>query len=530
MSIEILDPAMRPKRPWRPGEAFEPNSWPQERFLVSESPELLFSGHRGSAKTRTVCEKADMLCRSYPGARVVLSRKKREHMGKSVLTCLLEEVISPSHRSWGWRPAADGGSTLHYPNGSEVLCAGLDNPGRMLSGEFMANYTDQAEELEEDEYLAIGGSLRQNMDKRGKKIPFHQNGGACNPEGPAHFLFKRFRPDLASHGSSYVMRSDAPLKLASGRVIPAGRELREVIVSGLLDNLGNLPDEYQEWLASLTGRYRERFALGLWVAFDGYVFDCYDPRVHEIEAPAEWAEWGGYPPPTWKRFRGIDFGFTNPFVFQWWARSPQRTWYLYREVYHSQRFIKQHRETIRHYEAEELEALNAAIATKRELQLEAALGLPSLEPLRRLSFANTFADSENAENRALLDELGIPSNAAVKDVEAGIQTVYELLSPKRDPATNRVSARMYLVNGACRERDQMLRDAGKPTCTAEEFPLYQRERRRHTEKDMREAEAPKKGNDHGIDTTRYVLHSSRVFGDQRVIRLFDRQKNEQVDW
>lgn len=524
--IEILDPAMRPHRPWRPGEAFEPNSWAQERFLVSEAPELLYSGHRGSSKTRTICEKADLLSRQYDGAKIVLSRKKREHMGKTVLASLLDEVISPSHRQWGWRPAADGGSTLHYPNGSEILCAGLDNPGRMLSGEFMANYSDQAEELEEDEFLAIGGSLRQKLDKRGRPIPFHQNGGACNPEGPAHFLFKRFRPDLATHGGAFTLRSEEPLKLANGKIIPPGRELREVIVAGLLDNLGNLPESYQAWLASLTGRYRDRYALGLWVAFDGYVFDCYDPKIHEIDAPHEWRKWGGYPPPSWRRFRGIDFGFTNPFVFQWWARSPDRTWYLYREIYHSRRFIREHRETIRRYETEELAALNGAI---EERNADPKV-FPKEEPIRRLSFSNTFADSENSENRALLDELGIPSNAAVKDIEPGIQTLYELLSPKLDPATNVSRARLYILRGACREIDPLLREEKKPTCTAEEFPLYQRQRRKLTDKDSSEAEAPKKGNEHGIDTSRYVVHSARVSGDQRVVRLFDRTDRERIDW
>lgn len=524
--IEVFDPSLRPLRPWRPGEAFEPNSWAQERFLISRAPEILYSGHRGSSKTRTICEKADYLCRSIDGARIVLSRKKREHMGKTVLACLLEEVISPAHRQWGWHPAADGGSTLHYTNGSEILCAGLDNPGRMLSGEFMANFTDQAEELEEDEFLAIGGSLRQKNDRHGDPIPFHQNGGACNPEGPAHFLFKRFRPDLAEHGSSFVMRSDSPLRLASGKTIAAGRELREVIVAGLLDNLGNLPESYQAWLASLTGRYRDRYALGLWVAFDGYVFDCYDPKIHEIDPPAEWAEWGGYPPPSWRRFRGIDFGFTNPFVFQWWARSPDRTWYLYREVYHSRRFIREHRETIRRYEADELNALNEAIENRNT-----RLGTwPPMEKLKRLSFANTFADSENAENRALLDELGIPSNPAIKEIEPGIQTVYELLAPKIDPLTNRATARLYILRNARREIDQLLREEKKPTCTAEEFPLYQRQRRKLTDKDSSEAEAPKKGNEHGIDTSRYVLHSSRVSGDQRVVRLFDRTSRERIEW
>lgn len=525
MSVQILDPVQRPVKAWRPGEGFAPNSWAQERFLVSEAPELLYSGHRGSSKSRTICEKADLLCRRINGARIVLSRKKREHMGKTTLSTLLTEVISPSHRSWGWRPAADGGSTLHYPNGSEILCAGLDNPGRMLSGEFMANYTDQCEELEEDEFISIGGSLRQRYGTRGVVIPFHQNGGACNPDGPAHFLFKRYRPDLAGHSSNYVQRTDETTLLPSGDRLPAGRVLREVIVAGLKDNLENLPVAYQAWLASLTGRYRDRFVLGLWVAFDGYVFDCFDPRLHVRARPADW--WNGYPPPTWKRYRSIDFGFTNPFVFQWWARSPDGVWWLYREVYHSQRFIREHRETIRQYEAAELEALNAYIAKLNDDRT----AFPKRETMKRLSFANTVADTENAENRALLDELGIPTNAAVKDIEPGIQTLYELLAPKTDPATNVTRARLYLCEDARLEVDQRLVEQGKPTCTAEEFPLYQRSRRKATDRDTSVAEAPKKGDDHGIDAARYVVHTARVTGDQRVIRLFDRaDREESLDW
>ncbi len=526
VAFEMLDPVLRPVRAWRPGEGFEANSWAQERFIVSEAPELLYSGHRGSSKSRTICEKADLLCRRVPGARIVLSRKKREHMGKTTLQTLLAETISPAHREWGWHPSADGGSTLHYPNGSEILCAGLDNPGRMLSGEFMANYTDQAEELDEEEFIAIGGSLRQRLDGTGAPVPFHQNGLACNPEGPAHFLFKRFRPDLSGHSANFILRSQEPTKLLSGVTLPAGRTLREVIVAGLQDNLENLPLAYQAWLSSLTGRYRDRFVLGLWVAFDGYVFDCFDPRLHVRNAPKEWAEWGGFPPPTWKRYRGIDFGFTNPFVFQWWARSPEGVWWMYREVYHSHRFIREHRETIRRYEREELDALNAGIARDNEKTKR----WPQREPLKRLSFVNTVADSESAENRALLEELGIPNNAAVKDVEPGIQTVYELLAPKTDPATLITRARMYFVDGACREIDPLLVEQGKPTCTAEEFPLYQRARRKATGNDSSSAESPKKGEDHGIDTARYVVHSARVSGDQRIIRLFDRTERESLDW
>lgn len=531
MGVEILDPDLRPLKQKRPGEVFEPNSWAQDRFLLSETPELLYSGHRGSSKSRTICEKADFLCRKFPGARIVLSRKKREHMGKTTLATLLTEVILPSHRDWGWNPSADGGSTLYYPNGSEVLCAGLDNPGRMLSGEFMANYSDQGEELDEDEFVAIGGSLRQQTDAYGRAIPFHQLGLACNPDGPGHFLYRRFRPDLARHGANYITINPDPTPLLDGRSLPAGRAIREVIIAGLADNLSNLPDGYQAWLASLPGRYRDRYVLGLWIAFEGYIYDNFNPTIHVLRRDdpkiASWREWGGYPPPSWKRYRGVDFGYTNPFVFQWWARSPEGVWYLYREVYYSHRMVREHRETIRFHEARELATLNEAIERKNERERL----IPAVPTLRRLSFSNTVADHEDAEARAQLDFLGIATNAAVKDVEPGIQTVYELLQPKTDPTTNEVRCRMYLVEGACVETDPHLVAEGKPTCTAEEFPLYQRQGRKATSKDKSAPEDPRKGDDHGLDTARYVVHSSRVSGEVRVVRLVGPDKvRNRLDW
>jgi len=514
MSVEILDPVLRPNRPWRAGEGFEPNSWAQERFVVSEAPELLYSGHRGSSKSRTICEKADLLCRSIPGARIVLSRKKREHMGKTTLQTLLTEVISPSHRGWGWKPAADGGSTLYYPNGSEVLCAGLDNPGRMLSGEFMANYTDQAEELDEPEFVAIGGSLRQRFDRTGKAVPYHQNGMACNPDGPGHFLYKRFRPDLVGHGASYAMQTSEPTILLGGEVLPKGRVLRECIVAGLKDNAENLPPSYQAWLLSLTGRWRERYVLGRWVAFEGALFPEFDERFHVRERPAEWAEWGGYPPPNWKRLRSVDFGYAAPFVLQWWARSPEGAWWLYREVYRSHRVVPEHAAVAKREEAKELATLNESLARQD------AKTWPRRPMLERLSFSMSPADHADAESRAQLDQLGFSTIPAVKDVEAGYQTLAEMLTPRVNPVTNEATSRLYFVRDAlCEPADPLLENAGKPVTTWQEFPLLQFRPAPTSAKDKTQPEQHVKGDDHGFDAARYAMHTFRMSGPADLLLL-----------
>lgn len=512
MSAEILDPEL-PPRGWKPGEGYEPNSWAQERFRYSEAPELLYSGHRGSSKSRTVCEKADELCRNIPGARVVLSRKKREHMGKTTLVTLLTEVISPAHKQWGWNPSADGGSTLFYPNGSEILCAGLDNPGRMLSGEFMANYTDQAEELDEEEFVAIGGSLRQRRDRLGNAIPYQQLGLACNPGGTGHFLYRRFRPDRCGHGTSYVQRSESETRLLSGKALPSGRVLRECIVAGLADNMENLPPAYQAWLESLTGRYRERFVLGRWVAFEGSLFDHWDEGFHVRERPPEWAAWGGYPPPSWKRVRSVDFGYTAPFVLQWWAISPEHQWWLYREIYRSQRLVSDHQAVAEAQEAIELAALNRAIEAGNKGKWPHAPLLP------RLPMSGSYADHADAEARAQLANLGFSTTPAVKDREAGYQTLYEALAPRLNPVTNETKARCYFIRDArCEPPDPHLVHSGKPTCTWEEMPLLQF-LPEPTTPTQQEKEGNIKRNDHGYDAARYALHSHAASGPGDLILL-----------
>jgi phage terminase large subunit len=501
---EILEPDMDPRH--KPGAGFDTNSWAQERFHWSQAPELLYSGHRGSSKSRTICEKADWLCRTIPGARIVLSRKKREHMGKTTLVTLLTETITPAHKQWGWNPSADGGSTLYYPNGSEILCAGLDNPGRMLSGEFMANFTDQAEELDEEEFVAIGGSLRQRTDRLGNRIPFQQLGLACNPGGTGHFLYRRFRPDRCAHGSSYVQRSEKETRLLNGKAFPAGRVLRECIVAGLADNMENLPPAYQLWLESLTGRYRERFVLGKWVAFEGSLFDHFDERFHVIDRPASWAEWGGYPPPTWKRVRSVDFGYTAPFVWQWWAISPEKRWYLYREIYRSQRMVADHAKVGKAQEARELAALNAALEAQDKDKW------PRRPMLPRLSFSGSYADHADAEARAQLENLGFSTDPAVKDREAGYQTLYEAMAPRLNPVTNATTARCYFIRDArCEAPDPHLVHSGKPTCTHEEIPLLQF-LPEPTTPTQPEKEGNIKRNDHGYDAARYALHSHLMGG------------------
>ena len=492
MTVQIQEPALRPAA----GSFFAPNSWAQQQALVTTAPEVLYSGRYGSSKSRTLTEKADIFCRQYPGSRVVLARKRRTDLGLTTLRILLEQTITPSHAAWGWKKSSDGGSALYYPNGSEILAVGLDEPLKLKSGEFDLVLIDQAEEIDEEEWNAAAGRLRRYSG------PYRQIMGACNPDSPVHFLFKKFQPTR-----SHRIWSKEPLTLPNGQVLPPGQLVAEAILAGAHDNMENLGTDYLARLARYKGRYYQRYVLGLWVAFEGQVYDCWDESVHVVQRPKEWAEWGGYPPASWPRYKSTDFGYVNPFVHQWWADDPEGRRWLYQEIYYSHRTVSQHSEQIRSLEARELAALNEALLRRGE------------KPMRYLDFWLEPADHD-AEDRATMELHDIATIPANKDVSAGIQTVYDLMVPYQKEPGAALDARLKFVEDAVVERDPYLENEGFPTCTIEEVALL---RYRNPPKSSTlgrvQPEDVFKEHDHGCDAMRYMHHTRKSVGTVEVVRV-----------
>ena len=160
-----------------------------------------------------------------------------------------------------------------------------------------------------------------------------------------------------------------------------------------------------------------------------------------------------------RRFRVIDFGFTNAFVCQWWYADNDDRLCLYREIYHTQRTVKVHCETINRFSE---------------------------------SIEQTICDHD-AEDRATLEENGIPNIAANKTVSVGIQKVQERLVVADDG-----KPRIFIMRDSIVEVDQSLVDAKKPWCTEQEISDYVWKK---------DKEEPVKENDHGCDSIRYgVMH------------------------
>lgn len=486
MAVQIL------REPWD----FECNSAGQFGFYTSRAPEELLSSGLGKGKTRVLCEKADLVCRLYPNNRVLLARRTLASMWGTTIECLLTRVIPPQQRANYWKAHATGAPTLHYPNGSQIWCLGLDDETRVLSAEFGGVYIDQVEECEEDEAGEAGAMGRLRL----MGVPWQQWGGVCNPREPAHWLCRRFRPDLIAPGGRRSIRTTEDTALLDGTMVPRGTLLRETFVSGPADNYGNLPAKYKLMLANTRGRYKLRLVDGLWVAFEGMVYDQWSEAAHVVERPRSWPR--GFPPADWPRYRSIDYGFDHPFVCQWWTREPGGRFLMYREIYHSHRDIEEHRQRILELERAELRAL-------REHGFESADDAAAVQRVKRrlasLDFEVAVADHDRGETEYLARR-GVESEPAIKDVARGIQVVYRLLN-----VDGAGQARIAFLRDALDgEPDPLLEADGKPTTSAQSMASY---RWKKSKPGQPAKEEPLKVDDDGADATRMLFDTIEEMGD-----------------
>lgn len=289
---------------------------------------------------------ADHLAWTYPGCRILLVRKTRASLTQSVLVTYESKVLLPE---WGIGKGArrDNRSSYVYPNGSEVVCGGMDNADRIMSTEYDFVFVFEATELHEDDVEKLETRLRNNV------APYQQLACDCNPGTASHWLNRR-----ASAGRMRRLESrhtDNPALWNGSDWTPYGR--------AYLARLGS----------ALSGVRRERLLHGRWAQAEGLVYDGWDSALHVIDRmPDGWE--------AWPRYRSIDMGFTNPFVCQWWARDPDGRLYLYREHYRSQRLVRDWAEVIRGY-PEEITATVSDHDAEDRATLEA--GGVSTEPARK---------------------------------------------------------------------------------------------------------------------------------------------------
>lgn len=159
----------------------------------------------------------------------------------------------------------------------------------------------------------------------------------------------------------------------------------------LLENKYISRENKDRFIAHLTPDMIARRVAGQFLRLEGAVFKEFDPNVHVIEP---------FPIPYyWRKIRTIDFGYAEPFVCLWIAQGQDGELYVYQEHYQNMTLLKEH----------------ARIIQEKDMQ--------GLEEGAKDSYIETTVADHDAQGRADLADYGVPTTAAKKDLEIGIEKV-----------------------------------------------------------------------------------------------------------
>lgn len=383
-----------------------------ELYLSTESSVIL-SGPAETGKTFACCLALHHRLQDTTTTAFIV-RKVRHGMESNVLRTYERIAGNEVTKYGGSRP-----QWYDYPNGSRLYVVGLDDPNKILSSEAGYIFINQAEKLTFEDYQ----TLTTRVTGRGVNVAHPQILADCNPGSPKHWII-----NTPSIKVLYSRHEDNPALFdAKGELTKQGKR-----TLAILDNL--------------TGVLKERLRYGRWVSAEGIVYTEYS-AAHNVIKPFDI-------PLSWKRYRAIDFGFTNPFVCLWIAQSPDDKLYIYRQLYMTQRTVRQHAELINKLSKDE-------------------------------SIEYTVADHD-AEGRATLEESGIYTVAANKSILRGIEQTNEVLKD-----------RLFFFDGSLVETDYTLEEQRLPVSVIDELDLYV-----WSDKDK-----PLDKYNHGLDALRYFIMS-----------------------
>jgi len=429
--------------------------------------EVLVAGAAGTGKSRGVLEKLHAAALATPNTRILMVRKTLVSLTATGLvtykTFVADDAMARGIVRWY------GGSTATppafiYSNGSTITLGGMDKPDKVMSSEYDLIYAQEATELTVTDWEKLLTRLRNG------RLSFQQLVADCNPQQPSHWLKKRCDDGqtvmlVGRHEDNPVLFND------DGTMTERGRN-------------------YLEVLDALTGVRYLRLRRGMWAAAEGIIYDGWKPDVHLSDRKVLPAEW--------ERVWGVDFGYTNPFVWQQWAIDPDGRLWLELEWYHSKMLVEDHAKKI----------LDLVIK-KRDRVYHDDGRIDIRRSVWKYPRPRFIVCDHDAEDRATLEKhLDLGTQPARKGVKDGIEAVASRLKPAGDGLPRLLVCRTALV-----ERDEELARAGLPLGFSQEVEGYVW---KPGPDGKPTPDEPLKQNDHGMDAGRYVVAELDLHGQSRV--------------
>lgn len=399
-----------------------------EAFALLSDPAIKYAALLGgsrSGKSFTIAHKLRQCAIEFPGVSQYILRKTmsdaRDTVWQQTMLPILEKDARAKLCTIYKQP-----TMAEYRNGSIIKIGGLhpSEIDKVLGGEHGRIWINEASEPAWQNVPAL-------MTRLNARTPHRENGKPIVSK-----LYADFNPTTIKHWThkAFVRKVDPlteepwadPQKWGWLRMNPT-------------DNKANLADGYLQILESLSPRDKDRFLYGEFGQLAGLVFDNFDPEIHVYDSMTMGKDW--------KLYRAIDFGFTNPFTCYWaYYDEASETLYIDEEWYHSNITVNAH-----------------------------AVKIKEITGDRKVDA--TVADHD-AGDRKILEEAGIPTEKADKDVASGINNLYDGFNRQKIKINRRC---VNLIN-----------------------ELYSYQWKESSKKDE-----PIKENDHGVDAARYLYKRFR---------------------
>jgi Terminase large subunit, T4likevirus-type, N-terminal len=277
----------------------------QQEFHSATEYDVFYGGALGGGKTLALLMEGLRTCVRYPGIRVGAFRRTYPELKESLIKELAERGFANSlGAKW-----AGSEYELRFPNGSVFMFRYAENmtdASRRLGAEFQLMIFDERTQTPPDVLTFLESRIRSGR----AEVPVIGIRSASNPGGPSHSAAKTRYIEPTNYGQKII----EDVRGRSVRFIP----------SKVSDN-PHLNDEYRKDLLGLPEQLRKAYLEGNWDVFEGQMFPELSYDRHVIE-PVDL-------PGTWRRYIGVDWGFSAPWAVLWGAVDPDGRLWIYREIY-----------------------------------------------------------------------------------------------------------------------------------------------------------------------------------------------------
>lgn len=279
---------------------------PQEQFHAATEDDVLYGGAAGGGKTCALCMEGVRAAVRYPGIRVLALRRSYDELAESFF---------PELARFNWAEAVGGHwngteRELRFRNGSVIrfrYMESLADATRRQGGAYQLLLVDERTLMTPGVVDVIA---LERLRTRGN-LPVLGVRSSCNPGGPSHGEVLERYIEATEYGAKTVVDENG----LTQRFIPAKATDNPYLDAAYHRRLDSIKDPAR----------RAAMRDGAWDQFSGQMFREYR-RDRHVLAPVTL-------PAGWKRFNGVDWGFSKPWAVLWAAVDEDGRVWVYREIY-----------------------------------------------------------------------------------------------------------------------------------------------------------------------------------------------------